>query len=334
LTAHQHTRCGCRQCANEQFSIDRRSNKNIFIKKSNAVHDNKYDYSLVEYINNETKIIIICNKHGEFKQRPIDHYRGNGCPMCSGNKIKTTDDFIKKAKLIHGNKFDYSLANYVNKRTKIKIICPKHGVFEQTPNNHYGCDACDLCRIENSRTTLDDFISKCKLIHNNKYDYSLVKYINSNTKIKIMCPVHGIFEQQPSNHLNLKNGCPFCKESVGEKIIEKCLKFKQISFTKNKKFYNCKNKRCLPFDFYLPDHNICIEHDGVQHFKSINFFGGDKSLKSQQKRDKIKTEYCLNNNILLIRIAYDQDIHQSIERELTPLLSFSTNIIPSTIGTV
>lgn len=124
--------------------------------------------------------------------------------------------FIQKAKEAHGDKYDYSLVEYKNSSTKIKIICPKHGVFEQTPNNHLRGCGCLSCSFLNKASAKEQFIEKARKVHGNKYDYSLVDYKNNYTKIKIICSKHGVFEQAPDCHLRLGAGCPHCKSSKGE----------------------------------------------------------------------------------------------------------------------
>jgi len=133
-------------------------------------------------------------------------------------------------------------------------------------------------------------------------------------KIKIICKKHGIFEQTPDNHINKKTGCPICNESKGEKEIRIILNNLNIKYIKQKTFNNCKNKRKLPFDFYLTDYNLCIEFDGIQHFKSIEYFGGEKVLKETQKRDLIKNNYCKENNIKLLRIKYNENILKKLKK--------------------
>ena len=128
-------------------------------------------------------------------------------------KKLTTKEFIEKAKLVHGNKYDYSLVEYYNTSTKVKIICKKHGVFEQTPEKHIQNRGCPVCGGKNKLST-EEFIEKAKSVHGNKYDYSLVKYINSKTKVKILCKNHGVFEQNSNNHLSKKCGCPKCSNSI------------------------------------------------------------------------------------------------------------------------
>ena len=202
------------------------------------------------------------------------------------------------------------MTNYINSKTKVKIICPIHGIFEQVSFNHLNGSGCPKCQGRNKTTK--EFIKESKNIHGYKYNYSLTNYINSKTKVKIICPGHGVFEQLPYDHIQMQ-GCPKCKSSKGEMIIEKILQDSNIVYEFQKKFKNCKNKRMLPFDFYLPKYNLCIEYDGEQHFKPIKFFGGEKGFKQRQKNDKIKTQYCKNNNIELLRIKYDKDIGKSMD---------------------
>jgi very-short-patch-repair endonuclease len=280
-----------------------------FIEKAKNIHGNKYDYSFVEYINNHIKVKIICSIHGVFEQRPIEHLSGCGCLKCSG-KNKTTTDFISEANLIHNNKYDYSLVNYKNSKLKIKIICKKHGMFEQKSNNHLIGQGCSKC-VKKHKPTTKEFIQNAIKIHSNKYDYSLVDYINNSTKINIICKKHGIFKQIPNSHLNGR-GCPKCKQSNGERIISNFLNDNNINYIKEKTFTDCKNKKYLPFDFYLFEKNTLIEYDGEQHFRIIKRFDGINGFHVRQKNDNIKTEFAKNNNIKLLRIAYNENIEEKL----------------------
>lgn len=190
--------------------------KEEFIAKASEKHKNKYDYSKVEYVNSQTLVDIICPEHGEFKQRPNAHLRGQGCPKCkteAGKRLcsDTTETFIKKANGVHGDKYDYSMVEYVNTNTLVKIICPKHGEFEQKPNVHLQGKGCPRCGIEKTHTvmTTDDFIKKAKTVHGNKYDYSRSEYKSPFEPLVIICPQHGEFKQKASYHLS-GNGCPLC----------------------------------------------------------------------------------------------------------------------------
>ena len=282
------------------------------IKDFNIIHSHKYDYSLVQYKGSKTKVKIICREHGVFEQSPNHHLRGRNCPKCSKKYKKTNDDCIKLFNDVHNFIYDYSLVNFVNNNTKVKIICPKHGIFEQLPPNHIflkqGCPKC----LKNSPSN-EEFIIKCNLIHNNLYDYSLVNYKNAHTKIKIVCGEHGVFEQYPYAHLYKKQGCPHCSNtSKGEENIKIILDKYNMIYYQQYKFNGCKNIHRLKFDFYLPEHNICIEYDGLQHFKPVEFFGGETRFKYQQKIDRIKTDFCKNNDINLVRIKYSENIEEKL----------------------
>lgn len=296
--------------------------KEQFIEEANLVHNNSYDYSLIEYKNNKTKIEIICLEHGIFKLTPYHHInRKQGCRLCGNKKIserfnKTTEDFIERSKNIHGDKYDYSLVDYIKNDINVKIICKDHGIFEQIPTNHLrgkGCFDCSYVIRTNHYRELNPvlFIEKAKKVHGNKYDYSQMKYNTCKEHITIICKKHGNFQQTPDSHVN-GTGCPSCSETKGERKIRLFLQENNINFEYQKRFENCKNKNILPFDFYLPELNICIEYDGIQHYECIDWFGGCESLKTLQKRDNIKTKYCLDNGIELIRINYKDNIVEKL----------------------
>ena len=135
-------------------------------------------------------------------------------------KKLSIEQFIRKSKLIHHDKYDYSKVEYINSRTKICIICPEHGEFWQKPRVHLKGSGCPLCYKENNHTTLlstESFIEKAKKIHGDKYDYSYVKYINAKTPVCIICPEHGEFWQKPNYHLS-GNGCQKCANMIGANI--------------------------------------------------------------------------------------------------------------------
>ena len=160
----------------------------------------------------KTKVCVICPEHGEFYQAPRDHVRGNGCPQCAnkrrGSKKRLTiNEFIEKAREVHGDKYNYDAVKYDNINTKITIICPIHGNFEQIPMNHLLGQGCPKCIGRNLNT--EDIIKRFREIHNSTYDYSKVEYKGMNKKVCIICPIHGEFWQTPSKHL-LGQGCKKC----------------------------------------------------------------------------------------------------------------------------
>ena len=163
------------------------------------------------------------------------------------------------------------------------------------------------------------FEEKSSLIHGNKYTI-LSPYINMITKVDFYCnKCNTIFTQRPKDHINNKQGCPICKESKGGKRIRIILNKNNIIYETQKTFKECTYKKKLKFDFYLPNYNICIEYDGEQHYKSFEYFGGIEALKIRQKRDKIKNEYCKENTINLIRIKYNDNIENKINKLLNDI---------------
>lgn len=296
---------GCPLCGNEKSAISNTLSQENFIERASQIHNNKYDYSDTKYIANG-KIKISCPIHGVFYQRAKDHLRGVGCPKCVGRN-RTTEEFIEKANQIHNNKYDYSETIYNGSKNDVKIICPEHGEFLQTPNTHLSGVGCSKCAGQN-RTT-QDFIKLSKDVHGEKYDYSQATYKSATEKLQIICPKHGVFSQKPSAHLS-GQGCPYCNESKGESLIDKILKLNSIEFIRQHKFIDCTNQiigkycRKLPFDFFIPSMNTCIEYDGIQHFQPVDNFGGEESFLLVKKKDKLKDQYCDKNGIKLIRIPY------------------------------
>ena len=294
--------------------------KKEVINRFNIKHDNFYDYSLVEYINNHTKVKIICPEHDIFEQIPKDHLKGHGCRKCYNESVSlrntySTKEYIEKASIKHNNFFDYSKTKYINSLTPIIITCPIHDDFTQRPDMHLLGHGCEKCRINKNTNSQKYYINKVIEIHNGFYDYTKTVYLKSKSPVVITCPIHGDFTiKQASMHYY--GGCPECNQSKGEKEILKILERKNIKYTTQKKFKDCKNINHLKFDFYLSEYNICIEFDGKQHYEIVKFFGGENGLKLVKKRDKIKNEYCINNNIELIRIRYDEKIGHKLSHFL------------------
>lgn len=255
-----------------------------FIKISNIIHNNKYTYNFSIYTNCKEQIIITCPIHGNFSQLADNHIRGHGCKKCENGTVENVDDFIFKARKVHGDKFDYHLVEYINCKLPVKIICPDHGIFEQTPDSHIRTRfSCVACSNKNSgdikRSSKEEFIEKAQLIHGDKFDYSLVKYINSNIKVEIICPKHGVFAQRPHKHLS-GHGCRKCGCSKGEQKIINYLNSKNIKYEPQYVFDDCKYINKLRFDFGVLNQDgkllFLIEYQGRQHYKSVNFGGMPK----------------------------------------------------------
>ena len=294
--------CNCESC---NPSEKNKTKTEIFIEKAKKVHGDRYDYQKVDYVNNKTKVTIICRKHGIFLQTPNNHLKGRGCPMCSNNKKLTLEEFIEKAKKVHGeNRYDYSKVDYVNAVTKITITCSIHGEFLQNPYSHLngqGCPKCGLEKLsEKFRKSKDDFIKEAKKIHGDKFSYGKVKeFKNVWDKVTITCPIHGDFEQRVWSHLR-GQGCPMCNSSHMETNIRKLLIENDIDFKEQWNWDWLKYKSLQYVDFYLPDYNTVIECQGAQHFKAVSYFGGDDTLKYIQERDENKLKLCREYGIRIL----------------------------------
>ena len=310
--AHKHGQ-GCPKCA-KSIKITTEQ----WIEKAIKIHGNKYDYSKSKYTGTHNNIVIICHEHGEFQQKAYSHLNGQGCPKCA-NKVTSNDDFIEKARRVHGDKYDYSLVNYKGVFTPIRIICPIHGEFEQKPRDHVQGCGCSKCAGNNKLTT-ETFIEKAHKIHGNKYDYSKVNYINNYTKVCIICPEHGEFWMKPNNHINgQEQGCPKCSESHGEKFIRTYFVNNNIEFERNYIIdidKSINKSGTAKIDFYVPKYNLAIEYNGQQHYIPMGFSGGQIAFEHQQKRDQYIRDYCNNNKIKLLEISYEYNTQEKINNIL------------------
>jgi G:T-mismatch repair DNA endonuclease (very short patch repair protein) len=229
---HIDNKKGCPICGRKNRKITPVKTKSTvekFVIEAKKIHGETYDYSKVIFNGYYKKVIIVCKIHGDYLQLPHNHIVGAGCSKCGaisrGDKRRfTRDDFIIKAQLVHGDKYDYTKVNYVNIDTKISIQCKIHGTFEQTPYSHINGTGCSKC-VGLCRRTTEEFIEKAKKVHNSDhYDYSEVNYVNSFTHVKIKCPNHGDFKQTPSCHLNGQK-CPKCRQTTFSGMQVKWLDF-------------------------------------------------------------------------------------------------------------
>jgi very-short-patch-repair endonuclease len=303
---------GCSFCMNKRP----RRTREQWLDYLNNIHNNKYDYSKVDFkLGVMVKQDIICPEHGDFKVTIDNHStKKSGCPKCIG-RYRTREEWVVLFDKLYNNKYNYSqIPKNFGVNDKIKIICPEHGEFEKLVSNHIylGKQGCPVCGKEigykKHTHNILDVIVKARKIHFDDYEYNISGYVNTLSKIEIICHKHGSFSQKISNHLQ-GQGCPICNKSKGELKIRKWLIENQIEYLQQKKMDGCINPitgYSLFFDFYLPLHNICVEFDGEQHFKSTKRFGGYDAFEKTKSSDKIKNEFCKEKGIELIRIPYNQ----------------------------
>lgn len=206
-----------------------------FIQKAKAIHGDKYDYSKVDYVNNHTKVIIMCPEHGEFPQNPHNHLFGNGCPKCARQRTadrerKTTEWFVEKARQAHGSRFDYSKVNYLNNHTPVIISCPIHGEFQQTPTNHLKGQGCPACGRKKLQLTQEEVLNRiASILEGTPYELVLpFEYrTDRNTSIKLRCTTHNeIWEMSWHSFMyDSENkhftGCSGCRQTYSK---EDCIK--------------------------------------------------------------------------------------------------------------
>jgi len=262
----------------------------------------------VVYNGNKKSVIVICheldmygNEHGEFPIRAAHLLNGHGCPKCA-NRYISTKDWIYMAKKVHGDRYDYSLVEYKNNHTPIKIICPEHGVFEQNPDSHLRGGGCSKCN-GGVRLSKEEFVKRANEKHNFRYDYSKFVYVNAHTDGIITCPVHGDFEQSPDLHLR-GAGCPRCKSSRLEAIIASKLSDNCIEYDMNVYLNGEMGKQSI--DFFIPSKKIYIECQGEQHYLPTKFSpsmtdeDAISALETRKKLDAEKYNWCVSNGFELI----------------------------------
>ena len=201
-----------------------------------------------------------------------------------------TQEFIEKANKVHNGLYDYSKVNYLNTTTKIKIICLKHGLFQQAPRHHLSGSGCSQCKKVFSPTT-QEFIEKANKVHNNLYNYSKTNYINAISKVEIICLEHGAFKQTPSHHLSHKNGCPICsgcKKYTTQEFIEKANKIHNNLYDYTHTNYTAAHKKVKI---------ICLKHGLFEQIASDHLRGNGCQICKQRKGEKAIREYLNLNNI-------------------------------------
>lgn len=269
------------------------------------------------YKDSFTKVILICtlDNHGEYRKLSNEITGGAICPQCAIIKrgkehAVSKEEFIRRSKNVHGDLYNYDNIKY----TKISdyvydIWCTEHnGYFDTLAHNHrlYKCNVCYGTEVRST----EQFIHESNLKHNYFYTYENSVYINNCTEVTITCPKHGDFKRLPTQHINSGIGCNTCIQeessslSSGELLVKEALEHLNIKYMMEYTFENCRYINPLPFDFYLPEYNLCIEYDGKQHYKAVKIWGGEKRFTLQKERDMIKNQYCKDNNINLLRIPY------------------------------
>lgn len=286
------------------------TNENIinFIK-------NNSNYQIINMLDNnglKTIITLKCSKGHEYTVDFAHFKRGQRCSHCASNK-KYTYDEVKE--YVESQGYVLLSDDYINCEEKLILKCPVGHEYYVSFTNFRTGNRCPLCCTCNKKYTYNEVKD---YVESQGYTLLSDNYINCKTKLKLLCSNgHEYFVSFD----NFKRGkrCSSCKKrSLGEEKILDVLNYYGIQYIRQKTFDNCYYKYKLPFDFYLPDYNIIIEYDGIQHFEEVEAWGGLSKLELTQLKDEIKNEYCMVNDIQLIRIPYwnYNDIEYILTREL------------------
>ena len=302
---------------------DSRRDTETFIKGAKERHGGKYDYTKSIYISSKEKVQILCRKHGFFMQTPNCHLKGTGCAKCafedqSRRQLIDQEDFLQSIKETHKKRYILDNIIYTGCKNIITPECRIHGLFEITAKQFKRGVGCAKC-FGNLKHTKESFIRLANEKHGSLYDYSYMDYIDFHTDVKIVCSKGHTFFQKPKSHTG-GTGCPKCRSSRGEKAIALYLEKIGLIFKQQRKFKTCKNLKSLPFDFFIPSHNLLIEYQGKQHFHTTrgDFFGGEAALKKRQARDQIKRDWAKYSPYRLVEIPYTDfnKIEEILEAEL------------------
>lgn len=276
------------------------------VKKRDVKYDVIYEkdvYGVNDFIK------LICKEHNIFEQRIHNHFNiGNNCPKCSSKK-----DVILNSDIIEVmSRWNIDIVEYNGYRENSIFNCKLHGKFNSKIET-IKKNGCSLCNNEKrNEKNRNIFIEKSKKKWNGIVDFDYDNILFIDKKVKIHSDITGWIEQNRSNHI--RGFLP--KNSTGESIIKNIFDNRNIRYDEQKTFDDCKNKNKLRFDFYLPEKSICIEFNGKQHYEPIDFFGGVDRFEKQQINDRIKVDFCKNNNIRLMVISYKDSILEKIKEIL------------------
>lgn len=280
--------------------MPKRLSQEEFNQKRIKIHGNKYD-CLDNYIHMHEKLRFKCKHHGIFSQTPTSHiFNKAGCPDCYGNKKKDITYLHHLAKI---NGLKCLSTEYTNVNTKVLWMCASGHTWEACADKIRVGKCCLKCSYIKGRRKRNGIEHLQKLADKNEGKCISNKYVVNNTHYVWECRL-GHQWKSTASHIQQGQWCPICRESKGEKKIREVLLKLKIEHIRQYRFDDCKHKKRLVFDYFLSEHNCCIEYDGEQHFNSFKFFGGNEGLKKRKIKDRIKNLYCVKNEIKLLRIPH------------------------------
>ena len=305
--------------------------KEKVLEQFRAAHKDKYDYSKVVYVHGKEKVTIGCKKCGLWwEQTPAIHKKGKGCPVCNKKKPMCQKEVIRKFEETHKGAYDYSKVVYLGAKTKVTIGCKKCGNWFQqrvgTHRNGSGCKVCAKNRCDKEMAKpIKEVIAKFIEVHGNRYDYSKVDYVNRRSPITIGCRKCGKwFKKQPFRH-TYGIGCSCYGLTKSEHLFGECLAEMGHKAEKHRPSWlvNPETGSVLELDYYLPKLKIAFEVQGAQHYKPIEYWGGEESFKKLQERDRHKRSICFMNGVAL----YEYDLRNGKSKK--KMLEFLEKVLGS-----
>ena len=303
---------GCRKCGAERRGAERRLTTEQFVERAKSAHGNKYDYSKTVYVSALHPVTIICLEHGEFSQGPFHHMGGQGCSACgtalTAEKLGrgNQEDFLRKAKAIHGEFYDYSQVNYHLSKDKVIITCPIHGPFSQEAGKHVAGQGCPQCSAQRTgdfqRKSWDTFLAEAVAVHGGRYEYPVPVYVGANDPITAVCPSHGEFYPTASNHIR-GSGCPRCSSNISKGQLEVGNFLSEIGVTYVPEFRLKSGKK---LDFYCPERKVGIEYNGLYFHSSKSRLTLDKIAGVPDYYHASKSREASEEGILVVHIWEDE----------------------------
>ena len=300
----------CSYCAGNLKKTDAQFKREV----RNLVGD---EYTFLDsYVNAHTKLRVKHNKCGNvYEVQPSNFLNGSRCSYCSGHHKKTNTEFKQEIYDLVGNEYTF-LDSYVSTMTKLRVKHNKCGnTYKVLPNNFISGSRCPYCSASVGKTDVQ-FKQEVFDLVGNEYTF-LDSYVNNFTKLRVKHNKCGhVYKVRPTDFISHNTRCPYCNSPKGELIISKILDTLNVNYEYQKTFDDLKDVQPLSYDFYIPDQNILIEYQGVQHYQSIDYFGGEDQFKNQQNHDKLKADYAKANGYTLIAVPYTEDTFNKIKKYL------------------
>lgn len=303
--------------------MPRRKTNDGWLSEVEKLVKNEYTF-LENYVNKETKISVVHNLcKNKYSVSPGAFLQGNRCPYCRSNRRKTTAEFKKEVYNLVGVEYSV-ISDYIGHHKPILLKHEKCGrTYSVAPSDFLKGRRCKQYYFNNCKKTNQEWLDQVKELAGDDYTF-LEDYKGDNVKIRFRHICGSTHRVSPNNFIN-GTRCAACKESVGEANIRRFLTENDITFESQKSFKGLVLVKPLSYDFYLPNHNVLIEFQGVQHYQPVDLFGGEEGFKKQRIKDELKRRYAKENGLKLIEIPYTYNNYKKVKRLLETTMSNNYN---------